>query len=118
MKRAKDTRMMKVSWKVIEKKSMESFFRRIPLTQAANEQRALSMCSNLARIIVKKQITYQKFKGQNFVQFIYYVIVNYIYYHYFQVTLKIDEKEVDYALQDKTLLSSILQEGMPTSSKK
>ena len=118
MKRAKDTRMMKVSWKVIEKKSMESFFRRIPLTQAANEQRAPSMCSNLARIIVKKQITYQKFKGQNFVQFTYYVIVNYIYYHYFQVTLKIDEKEVDYALQDKTLLSSILQEGMPTSSKK
>ena len=54
MKRAKDTRMMKVSWKVIEKKSMESFFKRIPLTQAANEQRALSMCSNLARIIVKK----------------------------------------------------------------
>ena len=33
-----------------------------------------------------------------------------------QVTLKIDEKEVDYALQDKTLLSSILQEGMPTTS--
>lgn len=37
---------------------------------------------------------------------------------HFQVTLKIDEKEVDYALQDKTLLSSILQEGMPTASKK
>ncbi|XP_027054918.1 cell division control protein 6 homolog [Pocillopora damicornis] len=35
-----------------------------------------------------------------------------------KVTLKIDEREVDYALQDKTLLSSILQEGMPTSSKK
>jgi len=34
-----------------------------------------------------------------------------------KVTLKIDEKEVDYALQDKTLLSSILQEGMPTASK-
>ncbi|XP_029204190.2 cell division control protein 6 homolog isoform X1 [Acropora millepora] len=34
-----------------------------------------------------------------------------------KVTLKIDEKEVDYALQDKTLLSSILQEGMPTDSK-
>ena len=33
-----------------------------------------------------------------------------------QVTLKIDEKEVGYALQDKTLLSSILQEGMPTTS--
>ncbi|CAH3024146.1 unnamed protein product [Porites evermanni] len=33
-----------------------------------------------------------------------------------KVTLKIDEKEVDYALQDKTLLSSILQEGMPTTS--
>jgi len=34
-----------------------------------------------------------------------------------KVTLKIDEREVDYALQDKTLLSSILQEGMPTASK-
>lgn len=34
-----------------------------------------------------------------------------------KVTLKIDEKEVDYALQDKTLLSSILQEGIPTLSK-
>ncbi|XP_068687547.1 cell division control protein 6 homolog isoform X1 [Montipora foliosa] len=34
-----------------------------------------------------------------------------------KVTLKIDEKEVDYALQDKTLLSSILQEGMPTALK-
>ncbi|CAH3024145.1 unnamed protein product [Porites evermanni] len=33
-----------------------------------------------------------------------------------KVTLKIDEREVDYALQDKTLLSSILQEGMPTTS--
>ena len=27
----------------------------------------------------------------------------------YQVSLKIDEKEVEFALQDKTLLSSILQ---------
>ena len=32
---------------------------------------------------------------------------------FFQVSLKIDESEVDHALQDKILLSGILSEGIP-----
>ena len=31
----------------------------------------------------------------------------------FQVTLKLDERELEHAMQDKVLISSILQEGIP-----
>ena len=34
-------------------------------------------------------------------------------YLYFQVTLKLDEGELEHAMQDKVLISSILQEGIP-----
>lgn len=31
----------------------------------------------------------------------------------FQVTLKLDEKELEHTLQDRVLMSTILQDGLP-----
>ena len=32
----------------------------------------------------------------------------------FQIVLKLDERELEYALQDKILVSSIMQDGLPS----
>ena len=36
---------------------------------------------------------------------------------YLQVSLKLDEKELEFALQDKVMISSILKDGLPSKKK-
>lgn len=36
---------------------------------------------------------------------------------YSQVSLKLDEKELEFALQDKVMISSILKDGLPSKKK-